>query len=805
MFHRHGGAQKLSPNQPYHLVPLEEYPPADKFRKSTLSARGDIPTEWWLLIIVVVLALLSIGAFLFSHFYPKSLASDLSNQAAADQARIQSLVVVANETINTIPVIYYGAGVPHVVSPVNGSLFIDSDTQVIYYYLGGVGWFIAYNGTQTEQAVPGPPGAPGPKGTTGNGTSVNTYNQSLTYAFGDIVRVNYTSVFISLVGNNTDIPGTNNQTWYLITPPIVGPPGSPGAIGPPGPPGDPNTGVQNVGAWNTTATYLYGDIVTYNGSTFLNRVPSNTGHQPDTSPSFWMVLVDFVAGPPGPPGAIGNMSSTPGAPGPPGPDQIPQTSWNPTSVYNQTTILIVNGTVYVSLIPHNQGIYPGTNSSAWMQLNITLLYQNGTIGPAGPTPPSGFYYAQQYNTTVNYTQGALVLYQNTWFVLNVTSSVGDLPSLSPSIWALVDLAQSGYLQGSDGPNGSPVQIFTTWNASIDYPPYTVVIYNNQLYLSNGTNNLGNDPNATTVAQGHWFVLIGNVSFTSTTPGPAGPIGPPGVSGQTITTTIFPFAGAFNSSVSYPNSTIVDYNNQLYIAYTPQPAGVLPTDPTSTYSPAVVFYAVNGTGPTGLPGPPGSPGANNTYTRFVDYFTMSCPDALYSIPFYQAPNGSTTLPPYQCTARQYYGTPHFSTLAISTNGMDFLVRLFTSNALQFNTTFYQIEVSLTITIITPPIVSYPIIVETCTLFGYNSSNFGSTTTPCSTQYPYARYIANVSPSNLVQTYPISYSFGSSSLWVPPPGDQPYMWVFNRMSILNTNPGPVNATISDYVITIQKTLP
>ncbi len=74
-----------------------------------------------------------------------------------------------------------------------------------------------------------------------------------------------------------------------------GQPGGPGAPGNPGPPGSP--GLTWQGAWSNVATYTTTDVVFWLGSSYKSLVSSNTGNQPDLSPTFWTFVAQ--AGSPG--------------------------------------------------------------------------------------------------------------------------------------------------------------------------------------------------------------------------------------------------------------------------------------------------------------------------------------------------------------------------------------------------------------------------------------------------------------------------------------------------------------------------
>lgn len=84
----------------------------------------------------------------------------------------------------------------------------------------------------------------------------------------------------------------------LIASAIVGEPGPPGGQGPkgdqgnqgnPGGPGSPGLTWQST--WNNASTYSSTDVVFWLGSSYKSKTNSNTGNQPDSSPSSW----EFVA------------------------------------------------------------------------------------------------------------------------------------------------------------------------------------------------------------------------------------------------------------------------------------------------------------------------------------------------------------------------------------------------------------------------------------------------------------------------------------------------------------------------------
>ena len=77
-------------------------------------------------------------------------------------------------------------------------------------------------------------------------------------------------------------------------------------------------------SWNSSTSYLAGDAVSFNGSSYLSLMDSNTGNAPDTSPAYWDLIArqgdigpTGATGPIGPTGAAGATGAT-GATGPMG-------------------------------------------------------------------------------------------------------------------------------------------------------------------------------------------------------------------------------------------------------------------------------------------------------------------------------------------------------------------------------------------------------------------------------------------------------------------------------------------------------
>ncbi|HXS12186.1 MAG TPA: DNRLRE domain-containing protein [Acidobacteriaceae bacterium] len=179
----------------------------------------------------------------------------------------------------------------------------------------------------------------------------------------------------------------------------TGPTGAVGAAGPQGPP------VSFQGAWSSATAYAVGDAVSFNGSSYISLVNSNTNHQPDTAPAQWSLLAQQGAtGPVGPIGPVGATGATgltgatgstgpagsTGAAGPQGPQGPPvsfQGTWNIATTYALGAAVSFNSSSYISLVSGNVGFQPDISNVKW-----ALLAQagtNGTNGASGATGPSG--------------------------------------------------------------------------------------------------------------------------------------------------------------------------------------------------------------------------------------------------------------------------------------------------------------------------------------------------------------------------------------------------------------------------------
>jgi uncharacterized protein (TIGR03437 family) len=173
----------------------------------------------------------------------------------------------------------------------------------------------------------------------------------------------------------------------------VGPMGPQGQAGPTGPVGVP--GLNWRGVWLTGTAYGVNDAVQFNGASYINIQPGNTGQRPDlTLGVSWNVLAQIgQTGPVGATGAQGISGATgaAGTTGPAGPQGATGPAgainfanpaiWNFAAIYSAAEAVSYNGSVWISLLNNNYGLTPGVDSRTWALL--------GQVGPTGATGSTG--------------------------------------------------------------------------------------------------------------------------------------------------------------------------------------------------------------------------------------------------------------------------------------------------------------------------------------------------------------------------------------------------------------------------------
>lgn len=390
----------------------------------------------------------------------------------------------------------------------------------------------------------GATGATGPAGPAGAGL-VNykgTYNSTTNYSNGDVVQFGGSTYISQTAANHGNTPG-QASAWGLLasagSPGVTGPAGTTGATGQQGPPGygvQGTTGATGVtgatgaagspglvyqGAYSSTANYALGDVVLWNGASFVSLMGQNHGNTPGLVPGTWGALT--AQGPIGLAGATGATGAA-GATGALGPVGPPGERGNqgPQGIPGQAGA---------------QGL-PGATGATGLQ---------GPMGATGAAGPVGMSFQGSYVASANYSVGQAVLWQGAGWVSLQNGNHGNTPDQSPAAWAMFAAAGttgsvgttgapglpgatgatglagvngSNGATGATGTTGAPGLVYQgSYSSTTSYNVGDVVLWNGASYTSLIGSNRGNTPGA---VLGTWGVL--------TAPGPAGPQGNTGQTG-----------------------------------------------------------------------------------------------------------------------------------------------------------------------------------------------------------------------------------------------------------------------------------
>ncbi len=428
-------------------------------------------------------------------------------------------------------------------------------------------------GPQGEMGPQGPPGVPG----TGGGiTYQGPYDVGRSYAVGDVVQWGGSSWVSLVAGNLGSVPGNSGLMWGMLA--TAGAQGPTGAAGPQGPqglsvqgpagPAGPQgvagatgaTGSQGPqgesvqgpagpqgpagiagpagspglvyqGAYSSEGNYSLGDVVVFQGSSYVSLTGFNVGQTPGLSPAYWGVLTSQ-----GPAGATGAQ----GAAGPMGPQGLLGPVGPPGSTGAQ-------GAQGIAGEAGAQGI-PGVTGAQGLQ---------GPMGPTGPAGPVGMSYRGAYDSTINYALGDGVLWQGAGWVSLTANNHGNTPSLSPTDWGM--FAASGTPgatgaqgvagpagangqdgapgaagpagpQGPAGAAGTPGLVYEGAYSSVgNYALGDVVVFAGASWVSLVAGNAGQTP---AVGSAYWGVLTSQGPQGAAGPaGALGPIGPAGLQGE----------------------------------------------------------------------------------------------------------------------------------------------------------------------------------------------------------------------------------------------------------------------------------
>ncbi|MGP3784792.1 hypothetical protein [Paenibacillus sp. 1A_MP2] len=277
-------------------------------------------------------------------------------------------------------------------------------------------------------------GATGATGATGVGLSGSVpFDPAVapTYPAGQIVTFDG-STYITSVASPTGTPGTSPDYTLIAG---AGPTGATGATG---------VGLSGIVAFDPAVapTYPAGQIVTFDGSTYITNVASPTG-TPGTSPDYTLLAGAGATGTTGATG-IGLNGAVPFDP-----------AVAPT--YPAGLVVTFDGSTYITNVSSPTGT-PGTSP------DYTLIAGAGPAGPTGVTGATGVGLSGivPFDPAVapTYPAGQVVTFDGSTYIANVASPTGT-PGTSPDYTLLAGAGATGATgatrAGVTGKQGMQVQ------------------------------------------------------------------------------------------------------------------------------------------------------------------------------------------------------------------------------------------------------------------------------------------------------------------------------------------------------------
>nr|MDH3104484.1 collagen-like protein [Bacillus velezensis] len=368
----------------------------------------------------------------------------------------------------------------------------------------------------------------------------------------------------------------------------IGPAGATGPTGPTGPTGVTGAGLQGIVAFNPliAPTYTPGQVVLYNGSSYVVNTPSPAGI-PDTSADYTLLAAAGSTGPIGPTGATGA-----GLTG--------LTAFDPAAApfYTAGQVVLYEGASYVVNINNPSGI-PGTSP------DYTLLAAAGPTGPTGVTG-AGLQGIVPFDplAAAAYTAGQPVTFNGSSYVANVNSLAGT-PGASADYTLLAAAGITG-ATGGTGPTG-----FTGATGVSGPTRITGATGGTGPTGSTGATG-GTGPTGFTGATG----VSGPTGFTGATGG-TGPTGSTGATGEIGPTGFTGATGGTGPTGSTGATGVTGPTGSTGAIGETGPTGF--TGATGVTGPTGITGATGDTGPTGSTGatggtgPTGSTGTSLTAT------------------------------------------------------------------------------------------------------------------------------------------------------------------------------------------------
>ena len=369
-------------------------------------------------------------------------------------------------------------------------------------------WYVALPMVVSPQ---GPVGPMGPDGT--NFTFTGFWNASQSYVPEDFVVTNQT-LYVA-TANSTGVPpyGANSSAdWSTVIAPVIGPAGPDGKNG-----GNGTDGLSYVfeGPWNSTQSYLPGQLVLFQGALW-SALNQSTGVSPSTNSSAWQLRIPDLSGgtmgpvgPVGPPGLNASVSVYVGP-------------WQANQTYMYLNVVSYNRSVYEALGNNILGTVPGSanTSSIWGPLLPTVQGPTGAQGAQGPNATDGYGYpfVGPWNASTIYFPFDVVALPDNSLYAATAMNINQYPVSFPADWKVLYGNISG-VTGPAGPQGYNALFVGPWNNTNSYTTANIVTYNGFVYQATA-NNTGIAPGSVNAT---WTLEIGNITVV----GPAGTQGAPG--------------------------------------------------------------------------------------------------------------------------------------------------------------------------------------------------------------------------------------------------------------------------------------
>jgi Bacterial Ig-like domain (group 2)/Collagen triple helix repeat (20 copies) len=389
----------------------------------------------------------------------------------------------------------------------------------------------------------GPQGVAGPQGPTGTGFNFRgVFDNSATYAANDVVSYNGSSYVAKTATNPGDPAPDSNPNWSLMaqqgaagatgasgpagTQGPQGIPGLTGSTGAQGPQGTAGTGFNWRGAFDCSASYSPGDVISYQGSSWITKIPIGGCVQPPFSP--WELLAQQgAAGPAGPPGSGGltsfnNLNGLPCSVG--STAGTVALSFANNGVATLTCSPLTLGLTSIAITPMNSSVYPGntqqfvatgtysdgstqniTTAVTWSSSNTAVATIGASTGLASSLAPP--------TTTVSAMQGS-VTGTTTLTVPTLTSDGINNSSGDPVGLGAVSCGDSAFIRGTtfpaatkdwivftSGSSCSSTTVTLTASSGVQFDVYTYP-YTGQAAVASAVTSV-----FTTTTQGEYYILI----------------------------------------------------------------------------------------------------------------------------------------------------------------------------------------------------------------------------------------------------------------------------------------------------------